>query len=417
MRPTSKLFLRLIVLLLIVASVLIGPSKATAQLSALELFDGVWTAVSEYFAGTPRVDWEEVGARYREHASGVATLDELYELLQEMVAQVGDPGTFIRTPAEVEEALSQGDPSQIIGVGMILDMTPDGEVFILSVLGGGPAERAGVRRGERIAAVDGEDTAGMSAADVAAKIRGMQGTVVELSLADPEDRVRTLEIVRAPVTFRYEIEARALEGGIGYISIPSLGPGAEVEFLAALRRMYNTEGLILDFRRFDGVADADVVLKIAALFTQEPLGAIVTRQDAVVLEPTRNWGSTGSPSVPPPTGLDYYQKPLALIVQDAAAINPFSLALVAGMQESGRAILVGRSVDPELNLGGGQVYFQLPGGAILSITSSYLVSLKTRQFVTRFDPDVPVAIDRTYLAKWYRGEDADVDAAIQALTK
>ena len=394
---------------------LFGP-PAAAQYTALDIFDGVWNFVAEHFAGTYRVDWEEAAAIYRDTAAGAQTVDELYEILREMVALIGDDGTFIRTPREVEEALAR-DNSRIIGVGVILSSTPQGDVYVLSVLTGGPAYLAGVRQGERVVAVDGVPMAGKSTAEVASAIRGEEGTEVELTLAGPDDSVRTVTISRAPVTVTQDFEARVLPGGIGYIEVPTLRSGAEYEVLAALRRMYSTDGLILDLRSFDGVADADAVLRIAGLFTQARLGAIVTRHDAAVLEPTRDWGRSGPPGVPPPTGLDYYQRPVAIIVQDAAAVSPYSLALVAGLQEAGRAILVGRGAAPDLNLGGGQVIVQLPGGAILSVTSSYLVSLRTQSFVTRFEPDVPVAVDRSYLAKWYRGEDPDVEAAIEALAR
>ena len=394
-----------------------GPASAQTQGGYADLFDAVWTVVAEQFAGTPKVDWDEVGRRYRDSVATAGSLEEAYLLMQQMVALLGDSGTYLVTPAEVEQARSNSDQSQIIGVGMLLESTPAGEVYIVDVLARGPAARAGVRRGERIVAVDGESTAGQSASEVASRIRGEQGKPVRITLADPQGQERTLEIVRAPVTFRSEFEAKTLPGRVGYISVPTLGSGSELQFLSALRRMYRTDALIVDLRRFDGVADPEAVLKIAGLLTQEPLGAILTRQGAFLLNPIREWGATGSITVPPPTGLDYYRKPVAILVDASVAVSPFSLAFVTGMQETGRATLVGRGTEPGAIYGGGQVYYELPGGGFLSVTANYLASIKSNTFVTQFQPDVPVPVDRSYLAAWYRGDDADVTAATAALSR
>ena len=65
-----------------------------------------------------------------------------------------------------------------------------------------------------------------------------------------------------------------LAGGIGYLSIPSFGQGMEVQVLSHLRKLYRSQALIIDLRNHDRTTDPTSFLRIAGLFTADPVGSL-----------------------------------------------------------------------------------------------------------------------------------------------
>lgn len=78
-------------------------------------------------------------------------------------------------------SVNGGTGFELAGIGAGLGQNADG-VFVASVFGGDPAARAGLRQGDRIVAIDGEDASGMSIADAVQHLRGQVGTSVGVSV-------------------------------------------------------------------------------------------------------------------------------------------------------------------------------------------------------------------------------------------
>lgn len=90
-----------------------------------------------------------------------------------------------------------GGGMELGGIGAMLRPSPDG-VFIASVYPGDPADRAGIRKGDRVLRVDGDDTAGMSLTDVLQRLRGEPGTMVSISL-QREGETQEIWVERAAI--------------------------------------------------------------------------------------------------------------------------------------------------------------------------------------------------------------------------
>ncbi len=92
-----------------------------------------------------------------------------------------------------------GASFELGGIGASLAARADGIVFV-STFPGDPADRAGLRGGDRIVRIDGEDTAGMSVADALQRLRGEVGTSVGVTVkrADSDDPIDVV-IVRAMI--------------------------------------------------------------------------------------------------------------------------------------------------------------------------------------------------------------------------
>jgi hypothetical protein len=85
----------------------------------------------------------------------------------------------------VLNAVDGGAGLEFAGIGANLTPAPEG--LTLSAVGtGDPAERAGLRAGDRILAIDGEGTDGMSLADALQRLRGEAGTSVGVSVRRPK---------------------------------------------------------------------------------------------------------------------------------------------------------------------------------------------------------------------------------------
>ncbi len=78
-------------------------------------------------------------------------------------------------------AVSGGAGMELAGIGAGLGQNADG-IFVAQVFGGDPADRAGLRSGDHIVSIDGEDASNMSVADAVQRLRGQVGTSVGLSI-------------------------------------------------------------------------------------------------------------------------------------------------------------------------------------------------------------------------------------------
>lgn len=93
-----------------------------------------------------------------------------------------DPYSAFLTPDQLHEVYAQID-GNFVGLGIELK-SQDGSLLIVRVIPGSPADQGGIRTGDRIVAVDGHSTRGLSTDEAANLLQGEEGNLVELSLAD-----------------------------------------------------------------------------------------------------------------------------------------------------------------------------------------------------------------------------------------
>lgn len=401
-----------------------APLASAAQtLSNVELFDAVWGAVAESYAGPDfkPLEWQAVWRELRPLAEKAKDAATVQDVIDRMLARLNDPHTYYVSPKQMaasKQTKLAEDRLDVVGIGVLLTQAPDGSVVARQVLPKSPAARAGIREGTRITAVDGRAVKGVAVATVAERIRGDRGTKVRLSLLDPWNSARDVTLSRADVRFVADVRSKVLPDNIGYLYLPGGGDGFELKVLRHLRKLQRTQGLIIDLRSGWSATDLShmiPILKIAGLFTDQSLGTLVSRQGTLSLTPQIRWESSSSDSwwksllTPPPTAMDVYKKPVALLVDESTTWDILALA----MQESGRAVVVGRPTAP----GGGALAggYELTDGSGLSVTITYYSSPRQQTLKNGMKPDVVVPMDLAYLAAWYKGEDLDIDAAKKAL--
>ena len=140
------------------------------------------------------------------------------------------------------------------GVGVELQQMPDGTLRVVAPLDDSPAERAGLRSGDRIIAIDGKLLrAGQN--DSSAPLRGKAGSkvvvkVVRGDAGEPYDVTLVRDTIRAT-----SVRSKLLEPGFGYIRIASFQASTAADFakqLDALQKDAPLRGLVLDLRSNPG---------------------------------------------------------------------------------------------------------------------------------------------------------------------
>lgn len=373
-----------------------------------------------------RAAWEAVREAYFDEEFGGVAWDEAllqrylsrarapgadgYRLAAEMLAELGDPFTLVIDPETRRQVEAESRRVEVVGIGVLVSNGPEGYPLVQQVLPGGPAARGGVWRGALVVAVDGESTQNRPLDEVVARIRGPAGTRVRLQLERADGSRREVVLTRQAVSWEPRPASRVLADNVGYLHLPHYAPGMETAFLAELRKLYRTRALILDLRTSSGGGAYQTLAYIAGLLTDQPLGFWVTRQGFVPL-PAQKAPGSDNPLVPAPTAVDFYGKPVAILIDD---ISTFGL-LAFGLKSTGRAVLAGRPTPP----GAGELRaaFELPGGGLVQVTTGRFYSTAGRPLVGPVVPDVTVPLDRAFLRAWENGTDLDVEQAIQLLRR
>lgn len=134
-----------------------------------------------------------------------------------MVKALGDPYSAYLDKKSFSEITDLTD-GVFGGIGVVLGKKDD-DFVVVAPMKGTPGDEAGIKAGDKILAVDGTNVDGMQLEDVVAKIRGKQGTEVELLLESAGGAVRTVRVIRGDIKVE-SVGGQMLPGTkIGYIRI------------------------------------------------------------------------------------------------------------------------------------------------------------------------------------------------------
>lgn len=164
-----------------------------------------------------------------------------------LVSATGDPYTVYFSPSEAKEFDSQLEGS-ITGIGAELGTDDQNNIVIVSPLSGYPAEKAGLKPKDIIAAINNQTTQGMSVDAAVSKIRGTPGTKVTLSIVRGGAQAINITITREKITIpsvKYQVD-----GDIGYLKISQFGSDTvDLAQKAAYDfKSKNVKGIVLDLR-------------------------------------------------------------------------------------------------------------------------------------------------------------------------
>ncbi len=196
--------------------------------------------------------WEAWDSLHKNFIGDLSDKKLFYAAVGGMVAGAGDPYTVFSPPDETKQ-FEQTIEGSFGGVGVEIGVK-DGAVTVVAPVAGSPAERAGVREGDIIGAVDGKPlTADTTVDEVVRQIRGENGQPVKLTVlrkgaSEPQD----ITIVRDTI----EIESVKLKvkDGVGVINITNFNSDTSTRFNNAAREAIQAKvkGIIVDLRNNPG---------------------------------------------------------------------------------------------------------------------------------------------------------------------
>jgi len=252
-------------------------------------------------------------------------------------------------------------PAPTSGIGVtIFQPEPGQPIEVIEVIAGTPAERAGVKRGDKIIRVNGEDVSTFTTEEVATKVKGPEGTPVTVTFLRGSSEVEyTINRARfqTPLT-----TSRMESDSIGYLSAKQLISTVADE-LATAARSLSAQGAtawILDLRDDPG-GELAVAVNVASLFVQRGTLVFQVGRDgqrtAVDTNPGKFLGLT---------------KPLVVLVNKNSASG--SEIIAAGIRANGVGTVMGTQTAGCVGTGQPR---ELPDGGLLLVTLTKMQDAKT----------------------------------------
>jgi carboxyl-terminal processing protease len=246
-----------------------------------------------------------------------------------------DPHSNYYDREEFDE-LKTDQRSEYFGIGASIQNQTIGDktdTYIMATFDRSPAARAGLRYGDKILAVDGENMAGKFSSEVRDKIRGPRGSTVKITVERAANlKQETVEITRDAVPQPSIPDAYMIKPGVGYIGMTQgFNYTTSDELQAALDDLHaqGMQSLVLDLRNNPG-GFLDQAIRVSEKFLR-PGQKILTQKGRNGLG-DKDYTSTNRN--PDPT-------PLVILVNGNTAS---ASEIVAGaMQDHDRALIVGQT--------------------------------------------------------------------------
>ena len=181
---------------------------------------------------------------------------------------LGDPYTEYISKEEMKEYMEDTLGNYVgIGIYMLLD-EENGKIKVLAPMKGSPAETVGIKSGDIIETVDGEEYTKDEMSEVANKIKGKEGTTVKIGIKRGEENLE-FEVTRQNIKVN-PVEGKILENNIGYIQFASFDETTYEDFKAKYEELKNQgiTSLIIDLRN-NGGGLVDQATDIADLFVEK----------------------------------------------------------------------------------------------------------------------------------------------------
>lgn len=160
---------------------------------------------------------------------------------------VNDQYTEYLTKSEYSDLLVnvKGD---YVGIGIYMYENPDGAAVVLMPMEGSPAEEVGLQADDVIVSINGESCAEMDIDTVATKIKGKEGTTVEIEVLRGTETIKKV-VERRTVEIK-DSSSEILDGNIGYIQLTTFDEGCSDNILKYLSefKAKNIKSVIIDLR-------------------------------------------------------------------------------------------------------------------------------------------------------------------------
>lgn len=263
---------------------------------------------------------EQIGLEYYKDVDNTTLIDGA---IKGMFDSLGDPYSSYFTSEEFKKYIESAT-GVYEGIGVVVTEDDQGVTYVIAPQKGTPADQAGIKTGDKIIKVDGEDVSTIGSDAVVAKVKGPADTTVNITLLRGEE-VIDMQLVRKTIEAK-TVESRVI-GDKGYIQISEFTDKTADDFEAQLSELLaqNITGLVIDLRSNPGGG-----VKEAVEIADRILG-----ETMVVYTVDKNGNKTEYTS----DGEEQLSLPMVALVDGGSASSAEILA--GALQDTGAAQLVG----------------------------------------------------------------------------
>ncbi|PLX02389.1 MAG: peptidase S41 [Marinilabiliales bacterium] len=293
-----------------------------------------------------------------------------------------DPYTVYVPESQLEDLdlMTRGEYG---GIGALIQKQGD-YVVISEPYEDFPAQKSGLRAGDRIVEIDGETTVGKTSSQVSEKLKGVPGSKIEIVVMPFNDSIRKMhELVREKIKFPNIPYSGMVSENIAYINLSQFNPKSAADVKNAfldLRNNNNVTGLIIDLRN-NGGGLLNEAVDIVNIFVPKGQTVVTTKgklKESTMIHKTKN--------APVDTKI-----PVVVLVNENTAS---ASEIVSGsLQDLDRAVIIGQKTYGK---GLVQNILPLPYNSKIKITVAkyYIPSGRCIQAIDYFNRDKNGSIEK-----------------------
>ena len=321
----------------------------------------------------------------------------IYGAISGMVKSLEDPYTVFLKPEETKRFI-EDVKGTFEGVGMEIDIRK-GQLQVISPLEGTPAQRAGLRAGDKIIKIDDKPTMDMTIEEAVNLIRGPKGSEVTLTIFREEwEKTKEIKIVRAVIevpSLKWEIKNE----NIAYLKLYQFSEKASFDFRIAAIEILNSpaQKIILDLRNNPG-GYLEVAQEISGWFLKR--GEIVVIEDFGARKERNIYKAQGNASL---VGF-----PVVILINQGSASG--SEILAGALRDNRDILLIG---EKSFGKGSVQELERLSEGSSLKITVAKWLTPKGELITDKgLEPDIKLEMTEE---DYEEGKDPQLDKAIEII--
>jgi len=361
---------------------LIGANKSLSpkiedRYKALETF-----ARAIYYMETMYVDEKKVDQ------------DQMIENALQGIVRNLDPHTVIM-PKKAFEQLTVDTKGKFGGVGIIVSQEKK-KLIVVSPIEDTPAQKAGIKSGDQIVAIDGISLTNLNGAEAVDNMRGAPGSTLRMTIKrEGVEKLIEFSLVREIIKVK-SVRGKSLSDQIYYIRITSFQENTTSELTALLRKnMKKSKGLVLDLRDNPGGL-LDQAVSVVDQFIESGLIVSTVGRDRSRIERefARKRGTYG-------------KFPMVILVNGGSAS---ASEIVAGaLQDHQRSLIMGTQT---FGKGSVQTLVTLPNGSGLKLTVARYYTPKDRSIQAKgISPDIIVSNEKKVRSEKVKRHRKEADLA------
>jgi carboxyl-terminal processing protease len=284
---------------------------------------------------------DEVEAKYRVFTAALAAVESQYVGKVESdrlvysaingILQTLDPHSSFLDPRSYAQ-MRERQEGRYYGLGISIQVI-DGDITVGNIFEGSPAYKKGIRRGDIIARIEGEDTKGWTSERAVGRLKGPKGTSVQIALKRRGfDQLIPLTVERDEIHIPTIFGAFMIDERTGYVRLRDFSETTDRDLGRVLKELQakGMKQLLIDLRDNPG-GPLDQAIRVANRFL--PRGEMIVYTRGRVRTSEQDYRATEEPTIP--------DLPVVVLVNRHSAS---ASEIVAGaLQDHDRALVVGET--------------------------------------------------------------------------